>query len=109
MLCNRLHSTQQAIKQHSVAAASLRERISDGGLSLGPEREEKENAMLRRLLHRTKPPSHPHHQLAAVKRDVEEVRFRVNLLSHERDKKRSQLRQKISDKSKLAEENKNKG
>uniref|UniRef100_A0A1B6LN57 UV radiation resistance-associated gene protein n=1 Tax=Graphocephala atropunctata TaxID=36148 RepID=A0A1B6LN57_9HEMI len=101
----RLHSIQQAIKQHAVAAASLRERISDGGVGTGPGGGE--SAMLRRLLHRTRAPAPlpHHHQLAAVRRELEEVRFRVNLLTHERDKKSSQIRQKIAEKNRLADEN----
>lgn len=102
----RLHSIQQAIKQHAVAAASLRERIAEGGVGLGAG----ESAMLRRLLHRTKPPAHArYHQLTAARREVEEVRFRVNLLTHERDKKRAQLRLRVQDKSRLTEENLDKG
>ncbi|XP_046675744.1 UV radiation resistance-associated protein-like [Homalodisca vitripennis] len=101
----RLHSIQQAIKQHSVAAASLRERISDGGLGAGETGGE--SAMLRRLLHRTRAPAPPphHHQLAAMRRELEEVRFRVSLLTHERDKKSSQIRQKIAEKNRLVDEN----
>ncbi|XP_054285194.1 UV radiation resistance-associated protein-like [Macrosteles quadrilineatus] len=101
----RLHSLQQAIKQHSVAAASLRERISDGSLS-GSSSEGKESAMLRRVLHRAKPTGATprlHQQLTAVKREVEEVRFRVHLLTHERDKKKSALRRQLEDKSKLTD------
>lgn len=67
--------------------------------------------MLRRLLHRTKPPTHPrhHHQLTAIKKETEEVRFRVQLLTHERDKKRSFLRQRVVEKNKMSEENQDKG
>lgn len=107
-LC-RLHSIQQAIKQHSVAAASLRERISEGGVGLGAGGAG-ESALLRRLLHRTKPPAHArHHQLTAARREVEEVKLRVNLLTHERDKKRAQLRLTLQDKNRVTEENLDKG
>lgn len=89
--------------------ASLRERISEGTFNSGSD--QKESAMLRRLLHRTKPPTHPrhHHQLTAIKKEMEEVRFRVQLLTHERDKKRSFLRQRVVDKNKLIGENQDKG
>lgn len=105
----RLHSIQQAIKQHSVAVASLRERISEGDFS-GGGADQKESVMLRRLLRRTVPSPHPrlHQQKIALKKETEDEQFCVHLLTQERDKRRLLLRQRTLDNVRLSEENQDK-
>lgn len=102
----RLHTIQQAIKKQMLAAHNLREKISVGGYTASGSRE---NAGLRRLLNKTHPKAPERQELLRVKKEVELVRFRVSMLSHEKSRKQAELRQLEKTKSALIETNQERG
>ncbi|XP_075213381.1 UV-resistance associated gene [Lycorma delicatula] len=105
-LLSRLHTIQQAIKKQALAASTLRERISAGGLATG--NEPKESAMLRRLLNRGRPK--PQHQdVLRIKKEAEIVRFKVQMLTQEKNRKLSELRRISSVKDLITEGNQDRG
>lgn len=84
----------------------MRERISAGGLV--PGNEPKESAMLRRLLNRGRPK--PQHQdVLRIKKEAEIVRFKVQMLTQEKNRKLTELRRMSSVKDTVTEENQDRG
>jgi hypothetical protein len=102
----RLQTIQQAIKKQMLAAQNLREKISVGGYTAYGSRE---NAVLRCLLNKTHPKAPERQELLRVKKEVELVRFRVSMLSHEKSSKQAELQQLEKTKSILAETNQDRG
>lgn len=88
-LLSRLHTIQKAIKKQMVAAASLRERISAGGVSTMPE--PRESAMLRRLLNRSRPKPQ-REEVLRIRKEIEFVKFKVQMLTEEKKRKSTELR-----------------
>lgn len=72
-----------------VAAASLRERISAGGISTMPE--PRESAMLRRLLNRSRPKPQ-REEVLRIRKEIEIVKFKVHMLTEEKKRKTTELR-----------------
>ena len=66
------------------AAQSLRDKISAGGFTAN---ESRENAVLRRLLNKSRPKAPERQELLRVRKEVELVRFRVTILSQEKSRK----------------------
>lgn len=102
----RLHTVQQAIKQQTQAAASLRERISAGSLNTAPE--QRESAMLRRLLNRSRPKPQ-RQEIMRIKKEIELVKFRIQLLTQEKNRRLMELRTMGAIKDNSAESNQEKG
>lgn len=102
----RLHTIQQAIKKQMLAAQNLREKISVGGFTAN---ESWENAVLRRLLNKSRPKAPERQELLRVRKEVELVRFRVSMLSHEKSRKQAELWQLEKTKCNLMEANQDRG
>jgi hypothetical protein len=98
---------QHAIKKQASAAVSLRERISAGNNSQERNESGRESKTLRRLLGMNKNKPSPR-ELLAVKREIELVRFKVQLLAQEKDRGQGGLRKLSSLKDALIERNQEK-
>lgn len=101
----RLHTIQQAIKKQMQAAQNLRDKISAGGFTAN---ESRENAVLRRLLNKSRPKAPERQELLRVRKQVELFRFRVTTLSQEKSRKQSELQQLLKTKVNLLEANQEK-
>ena len=88
------------------AAQSLRDKISAGGFTAN---ETRENAVLRRLLNKSRPKAPERQELLRARKAVELVRFRVSTLSQERSRKQSELYQLEKTKTHLMEINQERG
>ncbi|KAJ4442138.1 hypothetical protein ANN_12004 [Periplaneta americana] len=102
----RLHTIQQAIKKQMLAAQNLREKISVGGFTAN---ESRENAVLRRLLNKSRPKAPERQEMMRVRKQVELVRFRVSMLSYEKSRKQTELQRLEKTKSVLLENNHERG
>jgi hypothetical protein len=101
-----LHTIQQVIKKQMLAAQNLREKISVGGFT---GNESQENAVLRRLLNKSRPRAPERLELLRVRKDMELARFRVSMLSYEKSRKQAEMRQLEKTKSTLVETNQDRG
>jgi len=102
----RLHTFQQAIKKQMLAAQNLREKIAVGGFTAT---ESRENAMLRHLINKSRPKVPERQELLRVRKEVELVRFRVSMLSHEKLRKQAELQELEKTKSALVETSQDRG
>ncbi|XP_067007488.2 UV radiation resistance-associated gene protein isoform X2 [Anabrus simplex] len=105
-LLSRLHTIQQAIKKQMLAAESLREKIAIGGYT---NNEHRENAVLRRLLNKTRPRAPQRQELLKIRRELESTKFRVDLLLQERARKQKELSQLEKAGEALLEANQDRG
>lgn len=104
---SRLHTVQHAIKKQVQAVDLLREKITAGGLG-GHSNEPKESAILRRLMSKGRPRAQ-YQDFLKVKKEAEIVRYKVQLLAQEKDRKLSELRQIAAKKDSITEENQDRG
>lgn len=102
----RLHTFQQAIKKQMLAAQHLREKIAVGGFTAT---ESRENAVLRHLLNKSCPKVPERQEMLRVRKEVELVRFRVSMLSHEKSRKQAELQELEKTKSALVETSQDRG
>ena len=102
----RLHTFQQAIKKQRLAAQNLREKIAVGGFTAT---ESRENAVLRHLINKSRPKVPERQELLRVRKEVELVRFRVSMLSHEKLRKQAELQELEKTKSALVETSQDRG
>ncbi|XP_039281299.1 UV radiation resistance-associated protein [Nilaparvata lugens] len=103
---SRLHTVQHAIKKQVQAVDLLREKITAGGL--GHSNEPKESAILRRLMSKGRPRAQ-YQDFLKIKKETEIVRYKVQLLTQEKDRKLSELRQIAAKKDSITEENQDRG
>jgi len=102
----RLHTFQQAIKKQMLAAQNLREKIAVGGFTAT---ESRENAVLRHLINKSRPKVPERQELSRVRKEVELVRSRVSMLSHEKLRKQAELQELEKTKSALVETSQDRG
>ncbi|BES88757.1 UV radiation resistance associated [Nesidiocoris tenuis] len=107
-LLRRLQELQQAIKKQTIATNSLQEQISAGCFTDGnrdSSRKGRGSSVLRRLLSKPEAPKAHPQQIADVKRRIEQVKFRLQLLNEEKDREEHAVQKIISERDELREKN----
>nr|BAN21317.1 hypothetical protein [Riptortus pedestris] len=106
----RLQSLQHAIKKESEATSVLREQISMGMFASSNENtnSSRGSATLRKLLSRQGPPKAHPHQILAVKKEIEMIKFKVKVLGEQRDILQTAVQKKLNEKNILLEKNQDK-
>lgn len=105
----RIHEVQQEIKKQTEVAENLRKQILMGGPQLSGTEVREPSRTLRKLLNQSEPQRPQQHEILAVKKDIELVKFRVQLLSQEKSRKLAELRRLSQRKNTLYESNQDKG
>jgi len=107
----RLQTMQQAIKKQTQATYLLREKISAGAITsdMHSFNEGRESAILRRIMNQPVKPRPPPQEILEVKRQIEMLQFRVNLLKHEKEQRQASLRQRVRLKESLMDQNEDRG
>nr|XP_018913944.1 PREDICTED: UV radiation resistance-associated gene protein [Bemisia tabaci] len=108
-LMSKIHEVQQEIKKQTEVAENLRKQILMGGPQLSGTEVREPSRTLRKLLNQSEPQRPQQHEILAVKKDIELVKFRVQLLSQEKSRKLAELRRLSQRKNTLYESNQDKG
>lgn len=103
----RLQSLQHAIKKETEATSALREQISLGMFTYPNESSSSSrgSATLRKLLSKQAPPKAHPHEILAVKKEIEMVKFKVKLLGEQRDILQLAVQKKLTEKNNILEKN----
>ncbi|XP_014286983.1 UV radiation resistance-associated protein [Halyomorpha halys] len=103
----RLQSLQHSIKKESHETSVLQHQISEGLFASTHQNpgNTRGSATLRKLLSKKTPPKADPGQILAVKRELEMVRFKVKLLTEQRDLVQLALQKRLAERNSLLEKN----
>lgn len=103
----RLQSLQHSIKKESLATSVLQQQISEGLFAFTYQNSDntRGSATLRKLLSKKSPPKADPGEVLAVKRELEMVRFKVKLLTEQKDLVQLTLQKRLTERNNLLEKN----
>ncbi|KAK9511035.1 hypothetical protein O3M35_005684 [Rhynocoris fuscipes] len=109
-LLSRLHSLQQTVRNRTAASVLLKEQIMSGSfdgerMAGNSSNKGRESLALRRLMSKPTQSRPQPQQILAVKKEIELLKFRLELLTQEKDRCELTVRQLINKKQDLSNEN----
>lgn len=105
----RLHSIQRSMKELTEESVSLHNKIVLGEFPDDRLQIKESSAFLRKLLNQTKPVKVSHEQILNIKKNIEIVKFRVQLLQEKKSHKLAELKKHKAVRDRIIETNQEKG